>query len=45
MYINCNFFQIFFREIEPEGPADACRIHGTLEVNKVAGNFHITAGK
>ncbi|XP_060588010.1 endoplasmic reticulum-Golgi intermediate compartment protein 2-like isoform X2 [Ruditapes philippinarum] len=33
------------REIEPEGPADACRIHGTLEVNKVAGNFHITAGK
>lgn len=24
---------------------DACRIHGTLEVSKVAGNFHITAGK
>lgn len=27
------------------GSPDACRIHGTLEVNKLAGNFHITAGK
>lgn len=33
------------REVEPTGPLDACRVHGTLEVNKVAGNFHITAGK
>ncbi|XP_053384719.1 endoplasmic reticulum-Golgi intermediate compartment protein 2-like isoform X2 [Mercenaria mercenaria] len=33
------------REVEPSGPPDACRVHGTLEVNKVAGNFHITAGK
>lgn len=24
---------------------DACRIHGHLYVNKVAGNFHITVGK
>ena len=24
---------------------DACRIFGNIEVNKVAGNFHITAGK
>lgn len=24
---------------------DACRIYGNVEVNKVAGNFHITAGK
>jgi len=24
---------------------DACRLHGTFVVNKVAGNFHITAGK
>ena len=23
----------------------SCRLHGTLELNKVAGNFHITAGK
>lgn len=23
----------------------ACRIHGHLYVNKVAGNFHITVGK
>lgn len=26
-------------------PHDACRVHGSFEVNKVAGNFHITAGK
>ncbi|KAH0616511.1 hypothetical protein JD844_027662 [Phrynosoma platyrhinos] len=26
-------------------PPDACRIHGHLYVNKVAGNFHITVGK
>ena len=26
-------------------PYDACRVHGSFEVNKVAGNFHITAGK
>lgn len=24
---------------------DACRIHGELSLNKVSGNFHITAGK
>jgi len=24
---------------------DACRVHGTLTLNKVAGNFHVTAGK
>ncbi|XP_066584287.1 endoplasmic reticulum-Golgi intermediate compartment protein 2 [Prorops nasuta] len=29
----------------PDYPPDACRIHGSLNVNKVAGNFHITAGK
>ncbi|XP_052797939.1 endoplasmic reticulum-Golgi intermediate compartment protein 2-like isoform X1 [Mya arenaria] len=33
------------KEEPREGPPDACRVHGTLEVNKVAGNFHITAGK
>ncbi|KAK2569183.1 Endoplasmic reticulum-Golgi intermediate compartment protein 2 [Acropora cervicornis] len=26
-------------------PFDACRIHGSFKVNKVAGNFHVTAGK
>ena len=35
----------YFREDKPTGQPDACRIHGTLVVNKVAGNFHITAGK
>lgn len=29
----------------PNKPFDACRIHGSLILNKVAGNFHITAGK
>lgn len=24
---------------------DSCRIHGSIEVNKVAGNFHITTGR
>lgn len=33
------------REIPAEGEPDACRVYGSLEVNKVAGNFHITAGK
>ena len=36
---------LFDREDNPEGENDACRVHGSLEVNKVAGNFHITAGK
>lgn len=26
-------------------PHDACRVHGSLTLNKVSGNFHITAGK
>ncbi|RZF37424.1 hypothetical protein LSTR_LSTR011701 [Laodelphax striatellus] len=33
------------RKYVPVTPPDACRLHGTLELNKVAGNFHITAGK
>uniref|UniRef100_T1JCT3 Endoplasmic reticulum vesicle transporter C-terminal domain-containing protein n=1 Tax=Strigamia maritima TaxID=126957 RepID=T1JCT3_STRMM len=33
------------REVQPDREHDACRLHGTLFVNKVAGNFHITAGK
>ena len=34
-----------FRRSTPEEPHDACRVHGSLTLNKVAGNFHITAGK
>jgi len=34
-----------FRKSPKEDPYDACRIYGHLELNKVAGNFHITAGK
>lgn len=33
------------REDSPTQTLDACRIHGYLYVNKVAGNFHITVGK
>uniref|UniRef100_A0A673JDL1 Endoplasmic reticulum-Golgi intermediate compartment protein n=1 Tax=Sinocyclocheilus rhinocerous TaxID=307959 RepID=A0A673JDL1_9TELE len=33
------------REDDPTQPLNACRIHGHLYVNKVAGNFHITVGK
>jgi len=36
---------ISFRSSEPDYPPNACRVHGSLNVNKVAGNFHITAGK
>ncbi|KAI4501515.1 hypothetical protein M0802_003392 [Mischocyttarus mexicanus] len=33
------------RTHEPSYTPDACRIHGSINANKVAGNFHITAGK
>lgn len=33
------------RTRKPDKPFDACRVHGSLTLNKVAGNFHITAGK
>ena len=33
------------RREKPDIPYDACRIHGSLTLNKVAGNFHVTAGK
>ncbi|MBN3306004.1 ERGI2 protein, partial [Amia calva] len=33
------------REDVATQPPNACRIHGHLYVNKVAGNFHITVGK
>ena len=33
------------RRNQPETAHDACRIHGSLTLNKVAGNFHVTAGK
>ncbi|CAL4111652.1 unnamed protein product, partial [Meganyctiphanes norvegica] len=29
----------------PERSKDGCRVHGSLGINKVAGNFHLTAGK
>ncbi|KAK3799895.1 hypothetical protein RRG08_044656 [Elysia crispata] len=31
--------------LNPPGNKNACRLRGSLELNKVAGNFHITAGK
>jgi len=33
------------REVLPSRPMDACRIHGTLELNKVLGIFHVISGK
>ncbi|XP_017775168.1 PREDICTED: endoplasmic reticulum-Golgi intermediate compartment protein 2 [Nicrophorus vespilloides] len=39
------FNQMPARTEIPNRPFDACRIHGSLILNKVAGNFHITAGK
>lgn len=32
-------------EILRSHPPDACRLHGILSVNKVAGNLHVTSGK
>ena len=29
----------------PKYPPNACRIHGSVYVNKVVGNFHIVCGK
>ena len=33
------------RRLKPSQPHDACRVYGALTLNKVAGNFHVTAGK
>lgn len=33
------------RRQKPQEPHDACRVHGSLTLNKVSGNFHIAAGK
>ncbi|XP_034939181.1 endoplasmic reticulum-Golgi intermediate compartment protein 2 [Chelonus insularis] len=33
------------RSLEPLYRPDACRLYGSINLNKVAGNFHITAGK
>lgn len=37
--------EVVQREFEPNYPKDACRIHGTLELNKVLGIFHVMAGQ
>lgn len=39
------FGELPARTDNPNRPFDACRVHGSLILNKVAGNFHITAGK
>ncbi|KAL1124495.1 hypothetical protein AAG570_001121 [Ranatra chinensis] len=33
------------RSVSPKEATDGCRIFGSLELNKVAGNLHVTAGK
>ena len=32
-------------QVDPSVKRDSCRIHGSIEVNKVAGNFHVTTGR
>lgn len=39
------FNELPARKSIPDKPFDACRIHGSLVINKVSGNFHITGGK
>ena len=36
---------LHFRRKPLDEPHDACRVHGSLTLNKVSGNFHIAAGK
>jgi hypothetical protein len=43
--MKCYFCYLFLRRFIPNEPHDACRIYGSLTLNKVAGNFHISAGK
>lgn len=33
------------RIVKPNKPYDACRIYGSLTLNKVSGNLHVTAGR
>ncbi|XP_069759285.1 endoplasmic reticulum-Golgi intermediate compartment protein 2-like [Narcine bancroftii] len=33
------------RDVDSADPPNACRIHGAIEVNKVAGSFHVLSGK
>lgn len=33
------------RSLQPDYSPDSCRIHGSLKINKVSGNFHVTSGK
>ena len=44
-YTTLFFYFIDYRKNIPNRPYDACRIYGELVLNKVAGNFHISAGK
>lgn len=42
-----NATQMYFQKhpASNEGKVDSCRFYGNLLINKVSGNFHITAGK
>lgn len=43
--IDSQFPLFTFHKGSDNGDSDSCRLHGTLIVNKVSGNFHIAAGK
>ena len=45
VYIYIYICLFFFRRKPLDEPHDACRVHGSLTLNKVSGNFHIAAGK
>lgn len=53
MYILLSSFYFLCHQCKREGfvqkikdeAGEGCNIHGSLEVNKVAGNFHFAAGK
>lgn len=45
LWFNEKNFKFIQREEYPNRPHDACRVHGTFELNKVAGIFHIIYGK
>nr|CAD7568271.1 unnamed protein product [Timema californicum] len=42
---NTLFGELPKRSVIPNRDPDACRVFGSLTLNKVAGNFHITAGR
>lgn len=45
MFLSSTKYTKHFRSVVPDYPPDACRVFGTLVLNKVAGNLHVTVGR